>query len=1398
MPDSPSQTVFTAPLLQRFEACWQRSSEPPDLSAFLAETGPLATGPLLAVVLFDQRTRWIKGCGRPAESYLRQLPNLSSDSEAAVAVVYNEFLLREEAGGNETEDAYVRRFPQLQERLRTQFELHQALANGRPEVGALDETIDRSTAHSTPSELAQSVAGYEIMAVLGRGGMGVVYQARHLALNRIVALKMILAGSHAGPEQRARFRQEAEAVARLQHANIVQIYDVGECEGHSYLALEYVAGGTLAQKAASTPQQPAWAARLIEALARAIHMAHLKGVIHRDLKPTNILLTPEGAAKITDFGLARYMDDDSSLTKTGILLGTPGYMAPEQASGNARHVGPAADIYALGAILYELLTGQPPFRGDTPFQTVDKVLTTEPTPPRRLQPKLPRDVETICMKCLQKRPEQRYATAEALADDLHRFLNDKSITARPVPRAEHVWRWCRRNPWVAGLSAAVFLLVLTVAVGSSIGMIQLRSALNDSEKSNKQKELQRWQTRVEQARANRLSRRPGQRIQTLQILGECVDDARRLKLPPEQLHELRNDFIATLAVNDVDIDQVWNGFPAGSFSLSFDGNLELYARTDNQGHCTVRRVRDDVELWQIAAPSPVCAPQLSPDGRYLALCTDSGGRLEISELAATGPKSLARSDDAVAAFFAPSCRQVAITHTNGVIDILDLPTGERRRRLPATALNHKLAVAWHPKESLLAVFSYFHNDGFEVRDADTGAILAQANAPRVHLAWHPNGHDLVAVEGETGLIKHFEFIEAERKLVVRRQLGAVGGGTFVEVDPSGDYFICLGWDSTLRYYDFQTGQLLFQSPIALMPHTWPQLDKSGERMAGAARIFSGQALILRMAASRERRMFFPAQATWNIRHGYYGADIHPEGRLLVVSTVKGFCLFDLETGRELGLLPQGHGIALFEPSGSLFTSCASGTFRWPVHRDRADPTRYRIGPPQRLPFAHGTHDFARSSDGHFLAKAHATTYGEGAYAGVWLWDCHDPDRPPLRLQKGENMNYVSFSPDGSWLACGDISEHVSLYRLHDSGRVERTTTSLLGQRVRFSPNGRWLWAGSFESGQVFDTNTWQPRFRHEGAAAFSPDSSWLAASTMDGRIRVLHVQTGKELAVLEDPDLDQSAPPVFSPDGSKVIALKHASKGIQVWDLRRIGDYLRELGMADDWPAFPRAPSEPASPISVTIDATMPPRLPIRSRPDCEALEREIALYSASLSLLPVNPELYRRRGEAWLKDDDAERAIADFEMAWLLHPDRPRMNQQLISTCNNQAWDLVAVPSAEADARRALQFARRAVSLAPEEALYVNTLGVAQYRNGQMDGAISTLEKSLKLGRGRFDAFDLYFLAQAHAKRGEADKAREYFEQAVRWQNAQKNLSSTYQKELDSFKAEAERTLAESSSANH
>jgi serine/threonine protein kinase len=411
---------------------------------------------------------WQAGARPALEDYLGDTP------EPVRSVLLQELLLLEltyrvRAGERPIPDEYRPRFPGLADWLPALF--RKVLGPGwcettpemPPTLSQAPDPGDRPTPPQPPDPAPLPlpvVTGYEVLAEVGRGAMGVVYKARQTGLNRLVALKMILAGPLAGPQLLDRFRKEAEAVARLGHPNIVHVYDFGERQGLPFFSMELAEGGSLKDRLGSGPLPPPEAARLVRTLAQAMHHAHQRDIVHRDLKPANVLLIPDGTPKVTDFGLAKHLDSSDGPTQSGVVLGTPSYMAPEQARGRTREVGPRTDVYALGAILYECLTGRPPFKGDTALDTLDQVVQRDPTPPSWLRPDVPADLESVCLKCLQKDPRHRYASALELADDLRRFLKcppdqTRQTTTRSGPaggrRTTSLYGWSSA-PGLAGAS----------------------------------------------------------------------------------------------------------------------------------------------------------------------------------------------------------------------------------------------------------------------------------------------------------------------------------------------------------------------------------------------------------------------------------------------------------------------------------------------------------------------------------------------------------------------------------------------------------------------------------------------------------------------------------------------------------------------------------------------------------------------------------------------------------------------------------------------------------------------------------------------------------------------------------------------------------------------------------
>jgi WD40 repeat protein len=623
-----------------------------------------------------------------------------------------------------------------------------------------------------------AVDGYEILGELGRGGMGVVYRARHVLLNRPCVLKMILAGDFADARAVARFRVEAEAEARLHHPNIVQIYHVGEVAGRPFFELEYVEGGSLDRQLDGTPWTPRRAAELVEALARGIAEAHRHGIVHRDLKPGNVLLAADGTPKITDFGLAKSLAGDSNLTQTGAILGSPDYMAPEQAEGKTREVGPLADVYALGAMLYELLTGRPPFRAATMLETLELVRTAEPVPLSRLVPGLPRDVETIALKCLQKEPGKRYDSASALAEDLRRLLGGEPIAARRIGRIERAWRWCRRHPVPASLTATI---VLVAAMG-------LAAVL--------------WQW------------------------GEAVtarDNEARHRLQAEQLTEIANQRAEDLAWEDYinRVNRAYREVQDNNVALAEDLLHGCPSERRGWEWHFINRLCHHERLSLEAPAGCVYAIAYSPDGRRIATAT--GGPFSVGKGSSnvelwdreTGQRQMTvpgTEHHVWSLAFSPDGTKLAVggrSAPNGrpQVMVLVVKTGEVLWTRHEPSLPQAMSIAFNPDGKSLAVgFGEYSGPGIhpvKLYDVASGRETATLPGPKGgvnSLAFHPDGRRLAVAGSE--LVEVWEVVARTRVHELRGHSNWVYRVAF---SPDGKWLASGGWDNTIKLRDAATG-----------------------------------------------------------------------------------------------------------------------------------------------------------------------------------------------------------------------------------------------------------------------------------------------------------------------------------------------------------------------------------------------------------------------------------------------------------------------------------------------------------------------------------------------------------------------------------------------------------------
>jgi WD40 repeat protein/tRNA A-37 threonylcarbamoyl transferase component Bud32 len=1051
---------------------------------------------------------------------------------------------------------------------------------------------DRRASSAEPPQ----VPGYEILGELGRGGMGVVYKARQLKLNRIVALKMIRAGSESEPKDLARFREEAEAVARLQHPNIVQVYDVGESAGRPYFAMEFVNGGSLVQQLHGDPQPIFAAARLVETLAQAVDAVHRQGVVHRDLKPANVLLQQVAAAepavpltpaprvptafvpKITDFGLSKRLDQQSlSGGSIGEVIGTPSYMAPEQASSQTAPVGAAADIYALGAILYEMLTGRPPFKGATTLDTVVQVLHEEPIRPSRFRAKVPRDLETICLKCLEKEPARRYASALELAEDLRRFRRGSPIQARPVGPLEWAWKWARRHPAAAALLLGVLLVTVLGFAGVTWQWRSTAAARDAIDAEKREKEAQREQAELarqmeaeqrQRARAALYYSRIAQselqwRVNDLaaaeQSLAQCVPAPGQGDRRGWEWHYLRYLYASDLFTWHHDVDAGVRADvayrPDGRWIAAVLGGHPADAQ-DKAGELRIwdARTGDVIVSWPLP-PTYHCLA-FSPDGGRLALGgTDGAVLLWDTKARQEVMRVLPHMQTVGSLAFSPDGRRLASASWDGTAKVLDAQTGETR----TTLVGHSgwvHAVAFHPDGKQVATAG--EDRSVRIWNAESGketAVLRGHKSPVYGVAFSPDSKTLVSA-GSNGNIKLWELASGR---AVQNLTGQAGAAMGVAFNPDGRYFAYGGGDGTVRVWDIDDGVEL----VVFRGHTAAadavRFSPDGQRLVSCS---AGQGAVKVWDLTRHPERATLARTTPDVE----GIAFADGGRQLLSLTVGGKLeRWDAASGV---LLRQRHlattnelvspsVLASFNVAGSLLAARWRDDNRVVKLWDTATGAEVASLRGNRLPV-----EVVRfRADDQLLATAACDTRAPERPHEVKIWDRTAGEATLSLTGQGRIFN-LAFSPDGTRLALA--GEHGRVW-LRDSVSL-RVELELRGNKgdvsaLAFSPDGHFLAAGDLDERTV---KVWQVVGEGAGQAVltlaappalcdlvFSPDGRRLAGISRD-LVKLWDTETGQEVLTLRgapqrhfDPAFNARV--VFSPDGSR-LAGSNWDESISIWE----------------------------------------------------------------------------------------------------------------------------------------------------------------------------------------------------------------------------------------------------------
>lgn len=1121
--------------------------------------------------------------------------------DPSVFRILEDYLGELELGAPHQPDELLSRHPKLAPLLR------EYLASLKFLQGAEDENKD--PAHVFRSEEAGQLGDYRIIGEIGRGGMGVVYEAEQISLKRRVALKVLPFAASLDGRSLERFKNEARAAAVLHHQHIVPVYSVGCERGVHYYTMQFIEGRTLAamirelreesglgragesdfatvgqvlshppnSRTEGATLQPApavstapstrssasfrTAAHFGVQAARALEYAHEFGIIHRDIKPANLMLDVRGDLWITDFGLAQ-IRSDARLTMTGDLMGTLRYMSPEQALGK-RGLDHRTDIYSLGVTLYELVTLEPVFAGEGRVELLRQIAFEEPKPPRRIAPAVPAELETIVLKAMAKNADERYATAKELGDDLERFLKDEPIRARRPTVLERGRKWSRRHrPIVATAGVALVVLFVLALIGSLAS-----NALVKRERDQARNNL--FDAKLAEARTRRWGRQVGQRFASLQAITEAGQLARELKLGEDRRMELRNEAIACLALADIRIVKEWEGCPAGSEGLAFDGDLERYAYSDPKGNISVRLVADGRELAWLPGEGPdgpnTAAPDLlfSPDGALLVArhhqARDQAANFRIWDWRLG--KIIFHPAFSLCCFsldFSPDGRQMVLGEPDGTLAILEAATGNEVRRIRLTSAPPP-HVAWSPDGSRLALTTSTRTK-VEVRDAATGALLLDWSIPSVvgALAWSPDSAFL-ATGCEDGRVYLWDSATGQQHAVLQ---GHTANATKVQFAPLGELLLSSGWDAICRLWDPWTGR-----EVVPFGGDANRFSRDGRRLVSRA---GSNVTIWEVASSPEYRAlpWTPVIGREEVRSG---GGLSHDGRWLAVAAGDVFRLWDMKSGRSLATLPTTHAVAAaFHPSGTeLFTSSHGGLYRWPVHLEAG---LLRFGPASKLPVDGLLEGVSLDAEGRTLAVARL-----GSSGGASVVELESPASTLRQVIHPTAAVATALSPDGKWVV---TAVHKGLGVKVWDARSGRLIRDLIpnehNTRAIFSPDGRWLLTGTANEFCLWEVGSWERvhALRPErgvdvpGSAAFTSDGALLAVTLSPSVIQLLEVITWRPLARLQGSDLDPVILQGFTMDGTQLVVARVAG-GARVWDLRRIREQLKALDLDWDLPSLP-------------------------------------------------------------------------------------------------------------------------------------------------------------------------------------------------------------------------------------
>jgi WD40 repeat protein/serine/threonine protein kinase len=1266
-------------------------------------------------------------------------PTIPDDSLDGIIAAY---LAAIDAGLSPDRQALLNRYPKHAEQLRSFFADHDRMDRAAAPL-RLAETSDSSKESATDGSSAlpriRYFGDYELLQEIARGGMGIVYKARQVSLNRIVAVKMILAGQFASEAEVQRFYAEARAAANLQHPNIVAIHEVGQHENQHYFSMDYIEGKSLAQVVRESPLFAERAASYLKTIAEAIEFAHKQGTLHRDLKPSNVLIDRFDQPQITDFGLAKRIEGTAQITATGPITGTPSYMPPEQAGANEGKVSRASDVYSLGALLYDLLTGRPPFLGENLVVTLNQVLNAEPVAPRLLSPEVPRDLETICLKCLEKDPQKRYPSASALAEDLGHFLRHEPIAARPVSRWERGWRWCKRNPVTASLSASfVFLLLVSAIGGLTLSVIATQNARHANENAKRASE-------------------EGQRAAAARMEAELQRDEARLTAYASGMQLAQRAWEEN---NVVRARELLEEVPKEATGRKLRG-FEWYY---------LHRLCHSEALTLGGHSGQVMSVAFSPDGQRLASASQLNDPFVGLNSAvriwdcATGKELFSLKVNAslgvlTSVAYSPDGRRLA-SGDNKTVKIWDSATGKNLLGIDTDLVN---SLAFSPDGQRLASGHDFGPEGIvKIWDSSTGKELLHlyTEGPVNSVMFSPDGRRL-ALGGDDRTVKIWDSTTRKELFALRGHSGAV---TSVAFSPDGQRLASASNDHTVKIWDSATGKELLSlkghadavRSVAFSPDGQRLASGSGDRTVKIWDSATGEQLFILKGHSDEVR----------------SVAFSPDGeRLASASSDQMVKIWDTTVGKEqfdFKAHPGPVGSVAFSPDGRRLTS---------VNEDDTVKLWDSATGEQLLAWDSREKGVSRyavfSPDGQRLAA-------ESDGGTVKIWD--SATGKELLSLKGHGAPVrVAFSLDGKRLASGGYDRTVKIW---DSA-TGKELLSLKGHGapvlgVAFSLDGKRLASGSGDRMvKIWDSATGKELFALKGhsdvvsSLAFSPNGKRLASGSWDRTVKIWDSATGKELLSLNGHGAAVMSV-AFSPDGQRLVSASD-DKTVKIWDSATGKELFTFKDQAVTSVAFSSdghrlAAGDDGGFIRLWETSVSPGMQHFR------AMKRMVTdLFGRLLLRVDVLERLRTLRGTSPSRRQDA------ITFAQTYPEDRVALN--------NAARALVKLPGGEMSGyRKALRYSQEACQLAPGNGPALNLVGIAYYRLGNYEQALATLRRAHQMIEAHFrdsSPSNLAFLAMTQKHIGHAEEAQAELERL------RVRMEGRHEADAEGFLREAEMLLA-------